>query len=133
MALTSKVLDVLEVLDVAGGGGGSDLPSVGILPAKIEVDTAHMSASAIANRFIDVAPLRLRKMPRFLHKKERSLIGTTRQDFLQGGLGRITIPFAFAQLLANRKSEFSCGRPLRSWTRLTFLRIKQPISDAELL
>ena len=57
----SKVLDVLAVLvvlDVIGGGGGSDLPPVGISPARIEVDTAHMSASAIANRFMDVAPLR---------------------------------------------------------------------------
>ena len=54
----SKVLDVLAVLDVVGGGGGSDLPPVGISPARIEVDSAHMSASAIANRFMDVAPLR---------------------------------------------------------------------------
>jgi hypothetical protein len=54
----SKVLDVLAVLDVVGGGGGSDLPPVGISPARIEVDTTHMSASAIANRFMDVAPLR---------------------------------------------------------------------------
>ena len=51
----SKVLDVLAVLDVVGGGGGSDLPPVGISPARIEVDTAHMSASAIANRFIGVS------------------------------------------------------------------------------
>jgi hypothetical protein len=58
ITLTSKVLDVLDVLDVAGGGG-SDLPPVGISPAKIEVDNAHMSASVIANRFMDVAPLRL--------------------------------------------------------------------------
>ena len=61
ITLTSKVLDVLDVLDVAGGGGGSDLPPAGISPAKIEVDSAHMSVSAIANRFMDVAPLRLRK------------------------------------------------------------------------
>jgi hypothetical protein len=54
----SKVLDVLAVLDVVGGGGGSDLPPVGISPASVEVDIAHMSASAIANRFMDVAPLR---------------------------------------------------------------------------
>ena len=54
----SKVLDVLAVLEVVGGGGGSDLPPVGISPASIEVDSAHMSASAIANRFMDVAPLR---------------------------------------------------------------------------
>jgi hypothetical protein len=55
----SKVLDVLAVLDVVGGGGGgSDLPPVGISPARIEVDNAHMSASAITNRFMGVAPLR---------------------------------------------------------------------------
>jgi hypothetical protein len=118
--LTSKVLvlDVLDVLDVAGGGG-SDLPPVGISPAKIEADSAHMSASAIANRFMDVAPFEVEKMPKFLHKKERAKNGTTTQDFLQGRLERITIPFAFAQLLANRKSQISCGLPLRSWTRLT--------------
>ena len=92
ITLTSKVLDVLDVLDVAGGGGGSDLPPVGISPPKIEVDSAHMSASAIANRFMDVAPFEVEKMPRFLHKKERSLIGTTTQDFLQGAPERITIP-----------------------------------------
>jgi len=49
----NNVLDVLAVLDVVvGGGGSSDLPPVGILPAKIGVDSAHMSASAIANRFM---------------------------------------------------------------------------------
>ena len=58
ITLTSKVLDVLDVLDVVGGGGGSDLPPVGISPAMIEVDSAHISASAIANRFMGVAPLR---------------------------------------------------------------------------
>ena len=69
ITLTSKVLDMLDVLDVAGGGGGSDLPPVGISPAKIEVDIAHMSASAIASRFMDVAPLRLRKCRNFYIKK----------------------------------------------------------------
>ena len=52
------VLAVLAVLDVVGGGGGSDLPPVGISPARIEVDSTHMSASAIANRFMVLAPLR---------------------------------------------------------------------------
>jgi hypothetical protein len=48
----SKVPDVLlDVLDVAGGGG-DDLPSVGISPAKIEVDSTHMSTTAIANVFM---------------------------------------------------------------------------------
>jgi hypothetical protein len=71
----SKVLDVLAVLDVAGGGGGSDLPPVGISPAKIEVDSAHISASAIANRFMGVAPFEvLRKCQHVYIKKN----GTTR-------------------------------------------------------
>ena len=59
ITLTSKVLDVLEVLDVLDvvvGGGVSDLPSAGMLPAKSGVDSAHISASAIANRFMNVAP-----------------------------------------------------------------------------
>jgi hypothetical protein len=68
ITLTSKLLDVLDVLDVVVGGG-SDLPSVGILPAKIEVDKAHMSANAVANCFMDVAPLRLRKCRDFYIKK----------------------------------------------------------------
>jgi hypothetical protein len=67
ITLTSKVLDVLDVI---GGGGDSDLPPVGISPAMVEIDRAHMSASAIANRFMDVAPFEiLRKMPTRLHKK----------------------------------------------------------------
>jgi hypothetical protein len=58
MSITvNNVLDVLAVL-VVGGGGSSALPPVGMLPAKIGVDSAHMSASATANRFMDVAPLR---------------------------------------------------------------------------
>lgn len=52
ITLTS-VLDVLAVLDVGGGGGGSDLPVVGISPAQIEVESAHMSITAIANFFMD--------------------------------------------------------------------------------
>ena len=64
-------VDVEADVDVVdGGGGGSDLPPVGISPAKIEVDSAHISASAIASRFIDVAPLMLRKMPTYLQKNE---------------------------------------------------------------
>ena len=83
ITLTSKVLDVLDVLDVVGGGGGSDLPPVGISPAKIEVDSAHMSASAIANRFMGVSSFEvLRKMPTVYIKNN----GTQRQDFLQGRL-----------------------------------------------
>ena len=55
VSITLTRTDVLDVLDGAGGGGGgSDLPPVGISPAKIEVDSAHMSTSAIANRFMGV-------------------------------------------------------------------------------
>ena len=71
----------------------------GMSPAKIEVDSTHMSASAIANRFMDVAPLRLRKCQCVYIKKN----GTLRQDFLQGRLERTNIPFAFAQLLRHSK------------------------------
>ena len=39
---------------VAPGCGGSGLPPVGISPAKIGADRAHMSTSAIANRFMGV-------------------------------------------------------------------------------
>jgi tetratricopeptide (TPR) repeat protein len=92
---------VSNVLDVVVGGGGSDLPVVGMSPAKIEVDSAHVSASVIASRFIDVAPLRLRKCQHIYIKKN----GTLRQDFLQGRSEPIIIRFAFAQLLANRKSQ----------------------------
>jgi hypothetical protein len=72
----SKVLDVLAVLDVAGGGGGgSDFPPVGISPAMIEVDSTHMSASAIANRFIGCSSFEvLRKCQHVYIKKN----GTTR-------------------------------------------------------
>ena len=62
ITLTTTVLDVLAV---AGGGGCSDLPPVGISPAKIEVDSAHISASAITNRFMGIAPLRLRNANAF--------------------------------------------------------------------
>ena len=61
ITLTSKVLDVLDV--GGGGGGGSDLPVVGISPARIEVDSAHMSTTAIANFFmvLFLAPLDVQK------------------------------------------------------------------------
>ena len=50
-ATVVSIVLVLDVLDViVGGGGGSDLPPVGISPAKVEAESAHMSASAIANR-----------------------------------------------------------------------------------
>jgi hypothetical protein len=50
------VLDVLDVVDVVVGGGVSALPSVGMFPAKIVVESAHMSVNVIASRFMDVAP-----------------------------------------------------------------------------
>jgi hypothetical protein len=56
ITLTSKVLDVLDVVAVVVGGGVSLRPSVGMFPAKIDVDSTHMSASAIVNRFMGVAP-----------------------------------------------------------------------------
>jgi hypothetical protein len=126
------VPDVLAVLDVVvGGGGSSALPPVGMLPAKIGVDSAHMSASATANRFMDVAPFEvLRKMPVFLHKKKRSRMRTATQEILQGELERITIPFAFAQLLANQNS---CGLPLGSWIPLISRRTPKPRLDVKLL
>jgi hypothetical protein len=62
----SNVVDVLDVLDVGGGCGGSVFPPVGISPARIEVDTAHIRTSAITNRFIGVAPFEvLRNANRF--------------------------------------------------------------------
>ena len=82
-----------------GGGGWPTAPVVGMSPAKIEIESAHKSASAIANRFMDVAPLRLRKCQRVYIKKN----GTRRKDFLQGRLEQFIIRFAFAQLLANPK------------------------------
>lgn len=101
MIVSIKLTNVPDALDVVGGGGGSDLPVVGMSPAKIEIESAHKSTSAIANRFIDVAPLRLRKCQRVYIK----INGTLRHDFLQGRLERTNIRFAFAQLLANRQSE----------------------------
>ena len=71
-----------------------------MLPAKIGVDSAHMSASAIANRFMVVAPLRLSRKCRDFYIKKN---GTTTHHFLQGGLERFNIPFAFAQLLRQSK------------------------------
>ena len=65
ITLTSKVLDVLDV--AGGGGGGSDLPVSGISPAKIEVDRAHISTTAIASFFMAVklllVLLTFKKMP----------------------------------------------------------------------
>jgi hypothetical protein len=83
--LKSVGLAVLAVLDVVvGGGGSSALPPVGMLPAKIGVDSAHMSASATANRFMDVAPFEvLRKMPAFYIK------GSTAKSHMQQSYARI--------------------------------------------
>lgn len=66
----SKVLDVLAVLVVVVGGGcggGSALPVVGISPAKIEADSAHMSTTAIASSFMVVlAPMSVQKDAKIL-------------------------------------------------------------------
>ena len=43
---------VLDVLDVVVGGCGSATPTVGMFPAKIEVESRHISAIAIATGFI---------------------------------------------------------------------------------
>jgi hypothetical protein len=61
ITLTSKVLDVFDVVAVVVGGGVSALPSVGMFPAQIVVESAHMSVSVIASRFMGVAPFELRK------------------------------------------------------------------------
>lgn len=61
ITLTSKVLDVLEMVAVVVGGGVSAFPSVGMFPANIVVESAHISVSAIASRFMGVAPFELRK------------------------------------------------------------------------
>ncbi len=52
MIVSITLSKVLDMLDVAGGGGGSDLPVVGISPAKIELDSAHISTTAIAIFFM---------------------------------------------------------------------------------
>lgn len=50
-----KLIIVSTTLTIAGGGGvcASDLPPVGISPARIGVDSAHISTSVIANRFME--------------------------------------------------------------------------------
>jgi hypothetical protein len=50
---------------------------------------------------MDVAPFELRKCQQVYIKNN----GTATHDFLQGRLERFNIRFAFAQLLANRKSQ----------------------------
>jgi tetratricopeptide (TPR) repeat protein len=122
ITLTSKVL---AVLDVVGGGGGSDLPPVGISPAMIEVDSAHISASAIANRFMGVAPFEVLRNCQRVYIKNN---GTRRQDFLQGRSGRIIIRFAFAQLL--RQSKVS--NPMRTTSPKLDLSHLTPHEQAEL-
>jgi len=59
---------VLDVLDVAGGGG-SDLPLVVMSPARIEGESTHINTTAIAIFFIGclfsslLVLLMLEKMP----------------------------------------------------------------------
>jgi hypothetical protein len=51
--VSTTLSNVLDVLDVAGGGGDTGAPPVGISPAKIEPDSAHMSTTAITSFFMD--------------------------------------------------------------------------------
>jgi hypothetical protein len=60
ITLTSKLLDVLDVV-VVGGGGGSTTPTVGMLPAKIELESAHISATVIASFFIWISSFEVEK------------------------------------------------------------------------
>ena len=131
MTLTSKVLDVLDVLDVvAGGGGGSAIPVVGMLPANIEVDSAHISTTAITSFFmVFLAPLRFEKILRFLHKKEREQNEVACKVSCLGSRKRITIGLPFINTRF-RKVQFSCERPLRSWIPLTLLRMKKLTSES---
>ena len=68
----SNVLDVDIDDAVGGGGGGSDLPVVGMSPARIEVERAHISATDITNRFMGFSSFRAleKTMPKFLHKTD---------------------------------------------------------------
>lgn len=52
------VVGISPAIDIDGGGGGSDLPVVGISPARIEVERAHISATAVTNRFMGFQLLR---------------------------------------------------------------------------
>jgi len=47
------------VLVSPGTGGVSVIPVLGIIPARIVLESKHVSASAIANRFMDFSPLRV--------------------------------------------------------------------------
>jgi len=60
ITVTSKLLDVLDVV-VVDGGGGSATPTVGMLPAKIEVDRAQISVTAIASFFIEFSSFEVEK------------------------------------------------------------------------
>jgi len=50
-----------EFVSPGGGGGGSAMPTVGMLPAKLEVDSAHINATAIANFFIGFSSFEVEK------------------------------------------------------------------------
>lgn len=56
--------------------------------------------------------------------------GTQRQDLLQGELERTISRLHSLNFFANRKSQNSCGLPLRSWLSLTLLRMSRPNSEA---
>lgn len=78
-------VDVEADVDVGDGvGAGSDLPVVGISPAKIEVERAHTTATVIINRFMGFKLLQAleKTMPKFLHKRG----GNNNAGLLQGRL-----------------------------------------------
>jgi hypothetical protein len=45
-----------------------------MFPAKIEVESAQMRASAIAIRFIGYSSFEVEKMLKFLHKREQKIM-----------------------------------------------------------
>ena len=75
---TNNVLGVLDVVG-SGCGGGSALPVVGISPAKIEADSAHMSTTA-QNRLSDTCVYNRNEAPRLNRETDASAPPTTAQQ-----------------------------------------------------
>lgn len=72
------------------------MPQVGISPAKTETEKAHVKATVIKSRFIDVSPISERKaITNFLHRNECN--GNV--EVLQVTGKQTTIPFAITQIL----------------------------------
>ena len=67
-----------------GGGGGPTTPTVGMLPAKIEVDSVHMNATAIANFFIGFSSFEVEKRCRDFYIKKNE----TEWNYKAGKLAR---------------------------------------------